>query len=218
MRRGPATLLILAAALFSGPSEPVLGAARQILADPARMISTARRMDFVGQNLFVTVRSEEGLVLKSTPQRSASGLYQRVDVAAASLGPVTWAWRVDRLQKSADLRSLATEDAGATIFFIFGEPSMVNKDVPTLAYAWTATRVGNGEVLQSRRYKSLRYIQLRGRAEVGTWQRERRDIAADYRRAFGTAPPALVYVAVFNDNDQTEEPASALFGPIAWDR
>jgi hypothetical protein len=57
MRRGPATLLILAAALLSNPGEPVLGAARQILADPARMISTARRMDFVGKNLFVTVRS-----------------------------------------------------------------------------------------------------------------------------------------------------------------
>ncbi len=218
MRRGPATALILAAALLCGPAGRVSGTPREILADPGRMITTARRMDFVGQNAFVTVRGEEGLVLRSTPQLSASGLYQRVNVVGTALGPVTWAWRVDRLQKSADLRDLAKEDAGAVIFFVFGEPTVGNKDVPTLAYAWTATKIANGQVLQSRRFKSLRYIQLRGRAEVGTWQRERRDIAADYRQAFGTAPPALVYVAVFNDNDQTEEPASALFGPIAWDR
>jgi Protein of unknown function (DUF3047) len=107
---------------------------------------------------------------------------------------------------------------GATIFFVFGAPSFFNRDVPTLAYTWTATPVADGTILPSLRYQSLRYIQLRGRAEVGQWERERRDLVADYRRVFGRAPPALRYVAVFNDNDQTGEPASAEFGPIDWDR
>jgi hypothetical protein len=33
---------------------------------------------------------------------------------------------------------------------------------------------------------------------------------------FGRAPPALHFVAIFNDNDQTSEPLSALFGVIEW--
>jgi hypothetical protein len=203
-------LAVLAATAAGEPTRP--------LADPARMLSTAEEMDFVGRNAFARVHSEEGPALRSTPRNSASGLYQRVDVAPKSLGRVTWVWRVDKLQPDADIRKLATEDFGATIFFVFGEPSISNKDVPTLAYTWTATAVGNGTLLPSLRYARLRYIQLRGRGDVGVWRRERRDIVQDYRMAFGSEPGALVYIAVFNDNDQTREPASALFGPIKWDR
>jgi len=207
---------IAACAMLLCDSQPILGDAQHILAQPAEMIETAERIDFVGQNSFTKEASEFGQVLRSTPHRSASGLYLHVHVPPGSLRPVTWHWRVDQLQPSADIRALRTEDFGAVIFFIFGEPSLFNRDVPTLAYTWTATPVANGTLLPSLRYQSLRFVQLRGRAEVGTWQRERRDLAADYRMVFGNEPPALRYVAVFNDNDQTSEPASALFGPIEW--
>lgn len=98
--------------------------------------------------------------------------------------------------------------------FVFGRPSWWNRDVPTLAYVWSSTRVANGTVLPSLRYDSLRYVQLRGRAEVGTLQREERDIVADFEAIFHRSPPELNYVAVFNDNDQTNEQVSALFGGI----
>lgn len=87
-----------------------------------------------------------------------------------------------------------------------------------MAYTWTATPVANRTILRSLRYQSLRYIQLRGRADVGTWQRERRDLVADYKAIFNRASLALKYVAVFNDNDQTGEPVSAQFGTVEWDR
>jgi hypothetical protein len=216
MRQLLATRVILAGGLIAGFVYGAGATTPGLLADPARMMQTAKRMDFVGQNAFARELGAAGTVLRSTPQNSASGLYQRVNISPKSLGPVTWTWCVDKLQKSADIRNLATEDFGATIFFVFGEPSMWNKDVPTLAYTWTSTPVGNGTVLRSLRYESLRYIQLRGRGDVGAWQQERRDVARDYRSVFGAEPPTLVYVAVFNDNDQTREPVSALFGPIAW--
>ncbi|MBC8049548.1 MAG: DUF3047 domain-containing protein, partial [Chitinophagales bacterium] len=120
----------------------------------------------------------------------------------------------ETLQPNVDIRDLKSEDFGATVFFVFGEPSIWNKDVPTLAYTWTATPVKNGSMIQSQRYKSLRYMQLRGVAEVGKWQEERRDVTADYRAIFGKEPPKLKYIAVFNDNDQTKAPVTALFGPV----
>ena len=216
MREPLYKLVILTAMAVTGLAMTTKGEPVRLVADPARMIETAKRMDFVGQNAFAKEQTSEGLALRSTPQRSASGLYQRVNVRAKSLRPVAWRWRVDKLQRSADIRNLATEDFGATIFFVFGEPSMSNKDVPTLAYTWTATPIANGTILRSLRYKRLWYVQLRGRGDVGAWQQERRDVAKDYRRIFGSQPPTLIYVAVFNDNDQTGAPVSALFGPIAW--
>ena len=131
-------------------------AAGRVLASPAQMLSTAERVDFVGANLFTVEHSERGDMLRSTPQRSASGLYQKMDLDGRDLRSVSWTWRVERLQRSADLRKLATEDTGATIFFIFGEPSIFNRDVPTLAYVWSSTPVLEGTVLLSARYASRR--------------------------------------------------------------
>jgi hypothetical protein len=115
---------------------------------------------------------------------------------------------------TADIRKLATEDVGAKVMLVFGEPTLFHRNVPSLAYVWTATPVANETILPSLRFGSLAYIQLRGRAEVGQWHFETRDIVADYQAAFGQPPGRLRYIAVFNDNDQTGEPASALFCAI----
>jgi hypothetical protein len=69
-------------------------------------------------------------------------------------------------------------------------------------------------MLTSLRYASLRYVQLHGPEAVGTWKTESRNIADDFRKAFHREPDELRYVAVFNDNDQTGEPCSAMFGAI----
>lgn len=208
MKRIAATLAVLLAALSVAHSQD------RVLFDPARILATAERMDFKGHNTFAVEHTDSGDVLRSTPNISASGLYLSVEIAGQSLGKVSWRWRVDQLQPHADIRALATEDFGAVVFFIFGEPSLFNRDVPTIAYVWTATPVAIGSVVQSQHFASLRYVQLRGRADAGEWRIETRNVAADYRAVFGAEPPNLRKIAVFNDNDQTGEPASALFGPI----
>jgi len=178
------------------------------------MLSTATRMDFVGENKLTIEKTNDGFCLRSVPMSSSSALYHKLDDEHGRVSLVKWTWRVDKLQKSADLRNLEREDVAATVMFVFGEPSLFNKDVPTLAYTWTATPVPAGTVVSSRRYRSLAYLKLRGEADVGARQTEERDINADFRAIFGREPEDLRYVAVFNDNDQTREPTSALFGRI----
>ncbi len=202
--------LIFASIVLSGGAF----AAEAVLLNPATVLSTAERVDFKGRNAFVVETTLRGPALRSTPSASASGLYQAINIDGAGLTNIRWSWMVETLQPVADIRKLETEDFGAVVFFIFGEPSIWNKEVPTLAYTWTGTPVKNGSVMQSQRFKSLKYIQLRGVAEVGTWQEEQRDVTADYRAIFGQEPPALKYIAIFNDNDQTKAPVTALFGPV----
>lgn len=188
--------------------------AENVLADPAQMITTAKRIDFVGRNDFSVERTAQGSLLRSVPHKSASGLYQPIELDGVELTRIRWRWRVDKLHETADVRKLATEDFGAMIMFVFGKPSLLNRDVPTLGYVWTATPASNETIIRSQRYKTLAYIQLRGRADVGRLRVEERDVAADYRSVFGKEPGELKFIAVFNDNDQTNEAASALFGPI----
>ena len=76
----------------------------------------------------------------------------------------------------------------------------------TLCWVW-----GHGEpldrVIDNPYSRRVRYLVLRGAADgSGRWQDERRDVAADFRRAFGdesTALPPLAAVVVAGDADNT---------------
>lgn len=184
------------------------------LADPVDMLVHGERVDFVGRTEFLVESTERGVCLRSRPNRSATGLYHSVDIPLTRLRRVTWSWLVERIHLTADIRDRAREDFAAKIAFVFGEPTWLNRDIPTLAYVWTSTKVANGSLIASTRFANLRYVHLHGSGEARTWQDESRDIAADYRSIFGSDPPSLRYVAIFSDNDQTGESTSALFGRI----
>jgi hypothetical protein len=186
----------------------------RILADPAQMFGSARPVAFRGVNTYAVEGGPDGLFLRSTPHKSASGLYLDVNIAGHELRAIRWSWRVDALHKTADVRDMVREDFGAVLMFVFGTPSLFYRDVPTLAYVWTSTPIANGTTLPSLRFHSLRYVQLRGPQDVGHWRTETRDVAADFRTVYGREPPELRHIAIFNDNDQTGEAASALFGPV----
>lgn len=205
------SILIIAASLLCGGTAL---AGQRVLADPASMMVDGERVDFAGSNEFGLAKSASGICLRSRPRRSATGLYQQAHIVPAGLHRISWSWLVEQIHTSADIRDRDREDFAAKIAFVFGEPSWINRDVPTLAYVWTSTPVPDGSILASTRYSQMKYIQLHGRSDAGTWQTEVRDIDADYRAIFGTSPPALRYIAIFNDNDQTGEPVSALFGRI----
>jgi hypothetical protein len=55
-----------------------------------------------------------------------------------------------------------------------------------------------------------------GAADLGRWVAHERDVAADYRRAFGEAPPAVKGVVVSTDTDNTGEAAEAYYGDVVF--
>lgn len=207
-------LFVLEILIVSGSACRSLAADETVLANPSSMLQTAQRHDFVGRNSFERVIGPNAPCLRSTPQGSASGLYQATNAPAAHLTSVQWQWTVDRLSLEADIRTIEKEDFAAKIAFVFGEPTLFSRDVPTLAYVWTATPVANGAIVHSARFAGLRYIQLRGAKDIQRWWQEKRDVISDFRRAFGAEPPRLHYIAIFNDNDQTRGSTSAIFCAI----
>jgi hypothetical protein len=105
----------------------------------------------------------------------------------------------------------------AALFVIFGCPSMLNRDVPTLAYVWTSARNPEGSIVDSPYHpETARNVVVRsGEQQLGRWLRERRNVVHDFRQAFGREPPETVEViAVFTDNDQTSEPVETYYGTV----
>ncbi len=185
-----------------------------LIADPAGMLRTAERVDFLSRNNFSVESGPYGQYLRSQPQKSASGLYQPVNLRQSQPTSVTWSWRVDQIHRSADITKQNRQDFAAMVAFVFGNPTVWNRDVPTLAYVWTSTPVPDRTVIRSSRFKMLRFVQLHGPRDRGKWLMEARNVMEDFEAAFGEKPGELSYIGIFNDNDQTGEPASAAFGPI----
>jgi hypothetical protein len=55
--------------------------------------------------------------------------------------------------------------------------------------------------------KAMIVVLQQGAELAGSWQEQEVDIVADYRKAFGTSPPASATLAVMNDSDNTGEGA-----------
>lgn len=190
-------------------------AACGILIDPAQPLDRLSPQKFVGETRYTAMRLDGRPVIRAEAADSASGLTVTAPFKLGDCPMLVWEWRVDRVQPGADLRLKALEDFAASIFLVFGEPSLFQRDVPVLVYAWTNRDHAEGEVVASPNMPdNVRTIVLRTGGE-GTWARERRDLAADFRAAFGREPPDdVVSTAIFTDNDQTGQPALAYYGAI----
>ena len=84
----------------------------------------------------------------------------------------------------------------------------------TLVYSWS--RVSQpGEVVVNERADRIRKIVVdSGPGELRRWRDHKRDLAADFRRAFGEEPGALTSMAVMTDSDNSRASAHTWYGPV----
>ncbi len=189
-----------------------------VLADPAAPLAqTWTHKCFGRATEYDRVTLDGRAAIRATGRGSASGLYRDVRYRVADRPWLEWAWRVEQLQRTADIRVKDREDFAAAIFLIFGRPAAVGREVPTLAYVWTSSRLPEGAVVESPHHAgTVRHIVVRsGAARLGQWLHERRNLVHDFRTAFGREPPeAVETVALFTDSDQTAERVEAYYGEI----
>jgi hypothetical protein len=184
------------------------------LADPARAIDAAwDQRDFGPATEFRAGEVDGRHAIRAVGQeRSASGLYRQIGYDLAEHPILEWHWRVDELQPSADLSRQGRDDFGAAILLIFQQGVWPFDRTEVLGYIWTAERAVQGSVIRPIRHPHAgRYLVLQAGVErLGEWVLERRNVLADYQRAFGRPAPSRADVLVlFSDNDQTGEPVTA---------
>ena len=85
-----------------------------------------------------------------------------------------------------------------------------------LNYLWT-TRRAPGTIIESPYTDQIMMMPVRsGSTRVGEWVSERRNVRADYREAYGEAPPPVNGIAIMTDTDNTGGTATALYGDIVF--
>jgi len=159
---------------------------------------------------------------------SAAGSYGNLVHPLAGLPAaghhLSWRWRLEQPLADADLRRREADDAALKVCALFDLPpdrlpflerqrlalarALSGEHLPgaTLCYVWDR-RLPPGTVLHNAYSARLRWWVLRGPQDpLQRWASERRDLTADFLRAFGEESrevPPLLAVAVGADADNT---------------
>lgn len=183
-----------------------------------------------------TVAKEGGSTsLRAVADRSASAYIAPVGGAATVPTGLSWRWRTDALVPGADNRERAREDAPLRVMLAFdGDRASLPKveqqrfnrarkiagrDLPyaVLMYIWSE-QVPVDTVIPSTHTSQVKMLVVAsGPAGLGQWQSVRRNVAADYRRAFGAEPGAVVAVGVMTDTDNTGEKAVGEYADLRFE-
>lgn len=181
---------------------------------------------------FMAERRSGRDALSADAQSAASMVKHRIHVAPDALGRLSFSWKVPQLIAGADLARRDADDSPVRIVLAFeGDRSrfspadamlselartLTGEPMPyaTLMYVWCNQREP-GTVVRSPRTERIRKIVLEsGPGRLNQWLDYERDIRADYERAFGEPPGALVGVAVMTDSDNTRSATRAWYGPL----
>tara|TARA_R110001599_G_scaffold176100_1_gene368188 strand:- start:1007 stop:1597 length:591 start_codon:yes stop_codon:yes gene_type:complete len=175
-----------------------------------------------GLNEFrITIKDDElAIMAEGSPSGNASGLIRFLDEPGIDCSDISWRWQNTRIQSSANLIEKSTDDVAAAIYVLFGDPGMMSlpNPVPTLRYVWTTHAHKVGDIIPNPYLPNyVRNVVIKtGISASEGWVDERRDMHKDFVSAFGHSPKEGVHaVAIFVDNDQTDEPVTSFFGNIS---
>jgi Protein of unknown function (DUF3047) len=171
-------------------------------------------------------------VLRAESRASASAIVYRNPFNVYEYPRLRWKWKVENIYEKGNARSKEGDDYPLRVYVLFEyDPAkagilekakhelgkrLFDEDLPlaTLVYIW-ANREDEGGVITNAYTSDARMIVLqKGKKHLGRWIVEDRNILADYRRAFGTEPPAMATLGIMNDSDNTKEASVSYVGFI----
>lgn len=174
------------------------------------------------------------IVLQARAEQSMSGLAFPVRVNLREYPLLRWRWRIAAPVEAADMSTREGDDYAARIYVIFDLPrerlpfatraklalaeTLYGQALPTAAvnYVWD-NRQPVGTILPNSYTERARMIVLQsGASRAGEWVTETRDLAADFRAAFGMEAPDVVGIALATDTDNTGTSATAWYGDIEF--
>jgi hypothetical protein len=223
----PAIVLSLAGCAGLGPVEPPTDADPQPWHEVALPGKAVTRYGWANK--------DGRRAIAAVSERSASMWRRHVKVAPEQLSRVSFSWWVQDVIAGASVAEAHLEDAPARVMFGFAgdvaslpmrtrmlydlAEALTGERPPyaTLMYVWDATAPVGSVIINPRSDRIRKIVVDSGPGELRRWRDHRRDLAADFQRAFGERPGLLTSVAVMTDSDNTRSHATSWYGPVTFD-
>ncbi|PUB18693.1 DUF3047 domain-containing protein [Yoonia sediminilitoris] len=208
--------LLLASALILSTAVPAL----------AGPVSFSNGWQEQRLSLFSSNDYSFGNNLSMVSDGSVSIAWTRVGQADWGTRGATWNWTVDQSVPPTNLGRKGGDDRNLSLYFVFVPDAIApslqganirsllgNKDVRIIQYAWGGNH-SRGQVIPSPYGPRGQGVTIALRQAGTGSHNENVDLAADYARAFGSAPGALVGLAVSGDSDDTSSIIRAAIGNL----
>jgi hypothetical protein len=166
---------------------------------------------------------------------SVSTLYRPVAVDLAERPLLSWRWRVDEAAPATNLAAKGEDDCSLAVFVGFpydpGQASFFERMKRPLVESWVGEDAPGrvlryvfcgdherGATVESPYLGDAGAIKVLrpARSPTGEWLQEEVDLAADYRAAFGEAPPDPTQLAIQADTDNTASMSRASVADLAF--
>jgi len=202
--------------------------------EAARAVAGWEHQRFPGKNAteFSYVRKDGREAIAAVARSSVSMKRRKLHVPPEALGELRFSWNVPDLITKSDMARRDFDDSPVRVVLVFeGDRSrfspgdamlselartLTGEEMPyaTLMYVW-CNRRAPGEVIVNPRTSRIRKMVVEsGPGNLGRWLSYERDIRADFQRAFGEPPGALVGVGLMTDSDNTRSTARAWYGAL----
>jgi len=169
---------------------------------------------FKGETAYRATLEDGRPAVKAESRAAASALIYRVSLDPKTYPRLSWSWKIVRTIGKGDERTKAGDDYAARVYVVF--PSALFWRTRAVNYIW-ANRLPQGAFLPNAFTGNTVMVAVEsGDGNAGRWIDEERDLAEDYRRAFGEDPPGIGAVAIMTDTDNTGEEADAWYGAIRF--
>ena len=184
---------------------------------------------------FKLEKREQRPALLADAQSSASMLRQRLNIPPEQLGRLRFDWQVESLMSQADMSVRERGDSPVRLILAFdGDRSrfsaknamlseltraLTGEDMPyaTLMYVWSNHHPVDSVIVNPRTARVRKWVLESGPQHLKQWRHYQRDIRADFEKAFGEPPGALVSLAIMTDSDNTKSQVRAWYGDIWLD-
>jgi hypothetical protein len=181
---------------------------------------------------FSVVQMDGRDVVVASADASASMLRRPLRVEAADLGKIKFSWMVPHLIEQADMALRQADDSPVRVVLAFeGDRSkfsmknamlselsltITGEALPyaTLMYVWCNTRPPGTVIVNPRTDRVRKMVVESGAKGLSRWLSYDRNIRADFEKAFGEPPGALVGIGIMTDTDNTRTQTRAWYGPL----
>jgi hypothetical protein len=184
--------------------------------------------------VYSVVQEDGHTVLRGVADRSASLYVVLIKPAISVPASIEWRWKTDALVPDADNRDKDREDAPLRVLVGFDgdkaslskeeqkrfqrAKSLTGRDGPyaTLMYIWSDHVPVNTVIPSAHTSQVKMLVVASGPKGLGSWQSVHRNLAADFKRAFGASPGRVLGVAVMTDTDNTGAKATGEYSDIRF--
>ncbi len=164
-----------------------------------------------GKAAFDVMRDGDIPALHLKSVDSSFSVQGKVNVDVKRYPVLSWKWKVTQLPKNGDFRRSKTDDQAAQLFLAFTKTKAI-------VYIWdTSAPQGLMESTSPVPFMTVKVVVVRsGPAELGKWITESRNVYEDYKKLYGSEPPAVEGVRFQINSQHTGTSAESYFADVAF--